>query len=133
LYIPTSPISPINFQLTSYSIDNTNTKAIVSNAEDMFSTVQADNDYDPFPEYMYLSDDITDGLLAWIQIGINVTANYTSVASVAAVLQADGGHESLTGGFWGNGTAPGNGTSPSGAFPSDSVPVSSAVSSSTAV
>jgi hypothetical protein len=99
----------------------------------MFSTAQADNDYDPFPEYMYLSDDITDGLLAWIQIGINVTANYTSVASVAAVLQADGGHESSTGGFGGNGTAPGNGTSPSGAFPSDSVPVSSAVSSSTAV
>jgi hypothetical protein len=75
--------------------DNTNTQAVTTNADDMWSIVQAENDYDPFPEFMYLGDDITDGLLAWIQVGINVTADYTddSYYSVAAVLQADGGHE----------------------------------------
>jgi hypothetical protein len=86
----------------------------------MWSIVQAENDYDPFPEFMYLGDDISDGLLAWIQVGINVTADYSddSYYSVAAVLQADGGHEATsgtTGGFGagGNGTAPTNGTAPS--------------------
>ena len=86
----------------------------------MWSIVQAENDYDPFPEFMYLGDDVTDGLLAWIQVGINVTADYTddSYYSVAAVLQADGGHESSSsfvggsGGDGGNATAPGNGTAP---------------------
>ncbi|KAF7887720.1 hypothetical protein EAF00_010014 [Botryotinia globosa] len=53
---------------------NTNTQAVTSNADDMWSIVQAENDFDPFPEFIYLSDDITDGLLAWIQIGINTTA-----------------------------------------------------------
>ena len=84
----------------------------------MWSIAQAENDYDPFPQFMYLGEDITDGLLAWIQIGLNVTADYTndSYYSVAAVLQADGGHEttSTVGGSApsGNGTAAGNGTSP---------------------
>ena len=95
---------------------NTNTQAVTTNAEDMWSIVQAENDYDPFPEYLYLGEDITDGLLAWIQVGINVTADYTddSYYSVAAVLQADGGHESTSsfGGSGGggdfNGTAPAN-------------------------
>ena len=99
---------------------NTNTQAVTSNAEDMWSIVQAENDYDPFPEFMYLnSEDITDGLLAWIQIGLNTTADYTddSYYNVAAVIQADGGHElssGVSGGTGGgdfNGTAPGNGTS----------------------
>src|SRR6266498_388214 len=54
---------------------NTNTQNVTTNADDMWSIEQAENDYDPFPEYLYLGDDVTDGLLAWIQIGINVTAD----------------------------------------------------------
>lgn len=81
---------------------NTNTQSITSNADDMWSIVQAENDYDPFPEYLYLGDDVTDGLMAWIQIGINVTADQSdsSYYSVAAVLQADGGHEESSSTFW---------------------------------
>jgi hypothetical protein len=73
---------------------NTNTQNITSNDDDMWSIVQA-VDYDPFPEFLYLGSDVSDGLLAWIQIGVNVTADYTdnSYYSVAAVLQADGGHQ----------------------------------------
>jgi len=84
----------------------------------MWSIVQAENDFDPFPEFLYLGDDITDGLLAWIQIGVNTTADYSdnSYYSVAAVLQADGGHESTTstlgGGGGDGGNATGNGTAP---------------------
>jgi hypothetical protein len=80
----------------------------------MWSIVQAESDFDPFPEYLYLGDDITDGLLAWIQIGVNVTADYTdnSYYNVAAVLQADGGH--ATGNTVGGGAPSGdfNGTAP---------------------
>lgn len=99
---------------------SSNTQAITSNDDDMWSIVQAGTTYDPYPEFLYLGEDITDGLLAWIQIGINVTADQSdsSYYSVAAVLQADGGHassSSATGGFGGgdfNGTAGGNGTAP---------------------
>lgn len=102
---------------------NTNTQAVTSNADDMWSIVQAGTTYDPFPEFMYLGDDISDGLLAWIQIGINVTADQSnsSYYSVAAVYQEDGGHQvesSSTGGAGGNGTFGGNGTMPSGSPPS---------------
>jgi hypothetical protein len=47
-------------------LDNTNTLPVVSNADDMWSIVQADNDCNPFPEFICLGEDITDGLLAWI-------------------------------------------------------------------
>lgn len=97
---------------------NTNTQAVTSNAEDTWSILQAEDSFDPFPEYMYLGKDITDGLFAWIQIGVNVSADWSSddYYGVAASLEADGGHESsssaVSGGMGGgNGTGMGNGTS----------------------
>ncbi|KAJ5288651.1 Intradiol ring-cleavage dioxygenase [Penicillium angulare] len=80
-----------------------NTQPVTSNAEDAYAPGQADNDYDPFPEFLYLGNDITDGLFAWIQIGINTTANYAnngSIYNVAAVYEADGGHENLESPFF---------------------------------
>lgn len=38
---------------------NTNTQAVTTNEEDMWSIVQAGTTYDPFPEFLYLGDDIT--------------------------------------------------------------------------
>lgn len=70
---------------------NTNTQAITTNYEDMWAPDQADNDYDPFPDYAYLGSDISDGLLMWISVGVNMGANYSSDVSVAAHLTADGG------------------------------------------
>ncbi len=87
----------------------------------MWSIVQAENDFDPFPEYLYLGDSVEDGLFAWVQIGINVTADQSSSSyyAVAATYQADGGHENTDTTFVGgggggdfNGTAPTNGTTP---------------------
>lgn len=74
---------------------NTNTQNVTTNAEDMWSVEQADSSYDPFPEYIYLGENLDDGLFAWIQIGINATADYTdnSYYSIAAYRDADGGHE----------------------------------------
>ncbi|EKD15302.1 uncharacterized protein L3040_001670 [Drepanopeziza brunnea f. sp. 'multigermtubi'] len=98
---------------------NTNTQAITSNADDMWSIVQAGTNYDPYPEYIYLGNGIEEGLFAWIQIGINVTADQSSSSyyAVAGTIQADGGHqntESGVGGAPGSGMGGGgfNGTAP---------------------
>lgn len=100
---------------------NTNTVDVTTNDGDMWTIVQADASYDPFPEFLYLGDDITDGLFAWIQIGINSTVDYQDdeYYAVAGYLAADGGHaesNSLSGS--GGGDDSGNGTAPTGAFPS---------------
>jgi protocatechuate 3,4-dioxygenase beta subunit len=103
----------------------TNTQAVTSNDDDQWSIVQTDASYDPFPQFVYLGDSISDGLFAWIQIGVNVSADYSSDSyySVAAYIDADGGHAesgSIGGGQGGgNGTMGGNGTVPSGSLPSE--------------
>ncbi|KAL1602155.1 hypothetical protein SLS59_004840 [Nothophoma quercina] len=109
-----------------------NTQAITSNDDDMWSIVQAADDYDPFPQFVYVGDDISDGLFAWIQIGVNATADYTDdeYYNVAATYQAGGGvanaDSSFGGGDGGNGTMGGNGTLPSGSLPSGAAPSSTA-------
>ncbi|KIJ51849.1 hypothetical protein M422DRAFT_58782 [Sphaerobolus stellatus SS14] len=80
---------------------------------------------DPVPEYILLGDNITDGVFAWLSIGINPDASYTP--SPAVVLAEEGGVTNPNapvggpGGPSGNGTAPGgpggppgNGTAPDG-------------------
>lgn len=92
----------------------------------MWSVVQAGTYYDPFPEFLYLGEDISDGLFAWIQIGVSKSTNLidNSYYAVAAEYYADGGHENTDssglGGEGGNGTTGGNGTAPSGTAPSTS-------------
>lgn len=54
-----------------------NTQPLTTNDEDMWSILQADENFDPIPQFVYLGDSIEDGLFAWIQIGINGTADYT--------------------------------------------------------
>lgn len=85
---------------------NTNTQAIVSNADDMWSVLQASrlvtlrdrvangslayadtfmhSSYDPFPEFLYLGADISDGLFAWKQIGLNVGSQRLHRESIRA-------------------------------------------------
>ncbi|KAH8430698.1 intradiol ring-cleavage dioxygenase [Aspergillus melleus] len=108
----------------------TNTQAITSNAEDMWSVEQASSAYDPFPEYIYLGDGLSDGLFAWIQIGINTTADYTdnSYYSIAAYYDENGGHENEDSGFMGGGGG-GEGGAPSGMPSGSAVPTGAAPSS----
>ncbi|OJJ32504.1 hypothetical protein ASPWEDRAFT_140372 [Aspergillus wentii DTO 134E9] len=94
----------------------TNTQAITSNADDMWSVEQASSAYDPFPEYVYLGEGVEEGLFAWIQIGVNASSDYTdnSYYSIAAYYDENGGHansESVIGGGSGGGGMGGmNGT-----------------------
>lgn len=108
---------------------NTNTVAVTSNDDDMWSIVQADDSFDPFPQFLYLGDDVTDGLFAWIQIGINSTADYQNdeYYAVAGYLAADGGHAETNAlsGAGGGGSGPsGSGTAPTGAVPTSASPSS---------
>ena len=79
---------------------------------------------DPFVEWVQLGDDIADGIMAWVSIGIDPTAD--SEVESAATVYEDGGvaNENSMGGGMGGGDAPGggNGTVPGGAMPSGSAP-----------
>ncbi|KAL2826062.1 Intradiol ring-cleavage dioxygenase [Aspergillus cavernicola] len=71
---------------------NTNTVDITENADDHVVIVETeDSDSDPFFEYALLGDSIEDGLLAWVTLGVNVTASHDSDVSYAATLTSSGG------------------------------------------
>ncbi|KAL5344061.1 Intradiol ring-cleavage dioxygenase [Aspergillus crustosus] len=108
---------------------NTNTQAITTNADNMWSIEQANDEYDPFPEYVYLGNGLDDGLFAWIQIGINASADYTdnSYYSIAAYYDEDGGHQNTDSSAFGGGG--GGGSAPSGAVPSGVIPSGTAAPS----
>ncbi|KAK0464250.1 Intradiol ring-cleavage dioxygenase [Desarmillaria tabescens] len=99
-----------------------NTQVLTTNDEDQIlaQTVEDEtNGVDPVLEYVYLGVDVSDGLLAWGSVGIDLTASYS--ISAASTLTEDGGvaNENSLGGGGGMGGAP-NGTDfPSGAIPSD--------------
>ncbi|KAK4630909.1 hypothetical protein CLAFUR4_02722 [Fulvia fulva] len=88
---------------------NTNTQAIVSNADDLWSVLQASSDYDTFPEFLYLGDSIEDGLFAWKQIGLYTSADWTDddYYSIAAYIGEDGGYANADSGFMGGGDGAG--------------------------
>ncbi|KAL4963471.1 intradiol ring-cleavage dioxygenase [Aspergillus stella-maris] len=108
---------------------NQNTQAITTNADDMWSIEQATDEFDPFPEYVYLGNGVEDGLFAWIQIGINATADYTdnSYYSIAGYYGEDGGYQNADSGAMGGGGGGDMGApsgSMSGAIPSGTAPPS---------
>lgn len=94
---------------------STNTQELTTNANDsiMAEEVEDETDgIDPVLEYVYLGDDVSDGLLAWGSMAIDLSSSYT--VSAAATLTEDGGvMDESSGGMGGapdsgNGTAPGN-------------------------
>ncbi|KAK1982659.1 Intradiol ring-cleavage dioxygenase, partial [Colletotrichum cereale] len=97
---------------------NTNEQAVTSNAEDMWFIFQADASYDSFPQFVHLSDDLQDGLFAWIQIGVNTSANYTDddYYNIAGHIGEEGGHStgSSVDGAPGGGNGTMGGAPPSG-------------------
>ncbi|KAI0474188.1 Intradiol ring-cleavage dioxygenase [Xylaria cf. heliscus] len=62
---------------------NTNTQSITTNSEDhVFGEQETEgSDSDPVFNYVYLGDDVTDGLFTWIVIGVNTSASYTPTYS----------------------------------------------------
>ncbi|KAG7445734.1 aromatic compound dioxygenase [Guyanagaster necrorhizus] len=112
-----------------------NTQVLTTNDDDTILTETVEdetNGVDPVLEYVYLGDDVSDGLLAWGSVGIDLTASYS--ISAAATLTEDGGVEnesSLGGGDMG--ALPSGSDFLSGAIPSSTgeLPGSSVVPSST--
>lgn len=66
---------------------------------------------DPFVEYVYVNpDDITEGILAWISLGIDPTAD--DEITSAATIYEDGGVTNENAGAGMGGGSPPNGTAP---------------------
>lgn len=56
---------------------NTNNITITPNVDDrVFSTETADTTSDPVFDYVYLGDDLSDGLFGWVTVAVNVSASY---------------------------------------------------------
>ncbi|GKT47086.1 uncharacterized protein ColSpa_07267 [Colletotrichum spaethianum] len=76
----------------------TNTQTLTTNLQDSIAADEATAAYDPFLKYVRLGDDLNDGLLMWITIGINTTANYNDNVSAAAHYYEGGGVDQSGGG-----------------------------------
>ncbi|KAK0487732.1 aromatic compound dioxygenase [Armillaria novae-zelandiae] len=83
-----------------------NTQQLTENEDDsiLVNTVSGTNGVDPILEYVYLGNSISDGLLLWGSMGIDLSASYS--VSSAATLTEDGGVENSNSG---GGNAPGGG------------------------
>ncbi|KAH0493479.1 hypothetical protein TgHK011_000147 [Trichoderma gracile] len=90
---------------------STNTQKLTENDDDDILAEEAD-DVDPFMSYVYLGDDLSSGLFAWIAFGINTS--YSSHVTPAANYYKDGGvtneNAGMGGGPGGPGGPGGNGT-----------------------
>ncbi|KAJ5632764.1 hypothetical protein N7490_009103 [Penicillium lividum] len=69
---------------------STNTQDLTTNADDSILSEEADT-IDPFMEYVLLGDDVSDGVFAWITVGIDSTES-TDVTP-AAYYTEEGGVE----------------------------------------
>ncbi|KAJ5500917.1 hypothetical protein N7527_012038 [Penicillium freii] len=94
---------------------SSNTQELTLNSDDSILGEELDT-IDPFMEYVYLGDDISDGIFAWISVGMDPTVD--SSVSPAAYYTEQGGVENENSGMGGGGSPPGG--SPSGAAPSAS-------------
>jgi hypothetical protein len=98
---------------------STNTQTLTTNADDSILSEEAET-IDPFMEYVLLGDDVSDGIFAWISVGVDSTED-TSVTP-AAYYTEQGGVENESsgsgGGSGGSGSPPGASASgPSGSRP----------------
>ena len=68
---------------------STNSIAIVDNVDDRVFAVEAASDSDPVFDYVLLGNDLSDGIFAWVSIGVDSDASYSY--SAAAAYGEDGG------------------------------------------
>lgn len=92
---------------------STNTQDITTNAKDSILSEEADT-IDPFMEYVLIGDDVSEGIFAWISVGIDATED-TDITP-AAYYTEEGGVENENSGMGG----PGGSGGPSGAPPGSS-------------
>lgn len=92
---------------------STNTQTLTLNSDDDILASEA-ADMDPFIEYVLIGSSLSDGILAWISIGIDPTTD-DSVTSAGTYYESGGvadSDDSMGGGP--SGGSGGNGTMPSG-------------------
>lgn len=75
---------------------NTNTISITENADDrVFSTETEDTTSDPVFEYVYIGDDLSDGVFGWVTVAVNTSAtydpNYSFVWTASGSIAESGG------------------------------------------
>ncbi|KAI1855796.1 hypothetical protein JX265_012241 [Neoarthrinium moseri] len=70
---------------------NTNQQVLTANLDDGIAADEATADYDPYVDFVYLGDTIADGLLGFITVGLDTTANYTDNYTPAAHYLEGGG------------------------------------------
>ncbi|KAK3324920.1 Intradiol ring-cleavage dioxygenase [Apodospora peruviana] len=70
---------------------NTNSQAVTKNTEDMLAPDEATAEYDPFVNYVMLGASLEDGLLMWITIALNTSADYSASVTPAAHYYEGGG------------------------------------------
>ncbi|KAI1881453.1 hypothetical protein JX265_000279 [Neoarthrinium moseri] len=97
-----------------------NMMKLTTNAQDFLTAQQSSREYDPFLDYVLLSENPADGILMWITIGVNTTADQSHLVSAASHYYKEGGKENPS--PWGNISFPGNFTFPAGGFPGGGFP-----------
>ncbi|KAG1684169.1 hypothetical protein DVH05_011819 [Phytophthora capsici] len=83
--------------------------------------LDATEDFDPFFEYVLLGDSVSDGVLAWISLGVDTTSAQTITAAgtlttgggvmadlTSTTMDGSMGGGSGMGGFGGSADGPGN-------------------------
>lgn len=84
-----------------------NTQALTLNSQDGIGIGQATVDYDPFVDYVRLGDSLDDGLLAFITVFVDTTADQSGSRRAAAHYLEGGGVSNGNGGGGGPGGPPG--------------------------
>ncbi|KAJ5720350.1 uncharacterized protein N7483_008284 [Penicillium malachiteum] len=84
---------------------STNTQDLTTNADDSILAEEADT-IDPFMEYVFLGDNVSDGVFAWITVGIDATED--SDITPAAYYTENGGVENEDSGMNMGGSPPGS-------------------------
>jgi hypothetical protein len=74
---------------------SSNTQDLTTNVEDSILGEELDT-IDPLMQYIYLGDNVSDGIFAWISVGIDSTQD--STVTPAAYYTEDGGVENENGG-----------------------------------
>ncbi|KAL7620480.1 hypothetical protein AAE478_009475 [Parahypoxylon ruwenzoriense] len=70
---------------------NTNTQPLTLNIDDGIDAQTSTAEYDPFVDYVLLGDELQDGLLAYLTVFVDTSANQTSYAQAAAHYYESGG------------------------------------------
>lgn len=68
-----------------------NQQSDTTNADDFIAAEAANNEYDVFMDYALLGEEPSDGVMSWVIVGIDTSANYTNVTSPAAHYYKEGG------------------------------------------